>query len=70
LKRANYTAKSALHMLLKLSREDGDEPTTYRTSAFVYEGEHNVTPSPTATTRNYAFLKVLRSPTDALIYLS
>jgi hypothetical protein len=28
----------------------------HRNSAFVYEGEHNVTSSPTATTRNYAFL--------------
>jgi hypothetical protein len=55
-KRANYTANSALHTLLKLSPEDGDERTTYRTSTSVYEGEHNVTSSPTATTRNYAFL--------------
>jgi hypothetical protein len=68
LKWADYTANSALHTLLKLSAEDGEERTTYRTSAFVYEGEHNVTSSPPATTRNYGFL--LHYPIVAVVALT
>jgi len=68
LKRTNYTANSALHTILKISLEDGGERTTYKNSAFVYEGEHKVTSSTTATTRDYAFL--LQYPIAAVAALT